>query len=326
VSRADSLFVPTASVHPLVFVHGIQGSQPPQNKVITDRETSRLVLDPFLGHYQPMLDQLLKMGYEWNKTLFAVAYDWRKSNDDSAGFLRDSLAGTVIPRSSALPYDAGDGKADILVHSMGGLVTRAYVQGPGWASNLRKAIFVATPHKGFPFTYRTWEGLTWGDYVAHAPLGSGPIFQFVLDKVIWPSHVAKRYRPSAAELLASCTFREAVDNFLPSPYSGDVYVFTGTLCPGSGSAARRRSTGGPQHGSRPGRRLATADAAHRGPEDLVDPLFGSPRPFGYEPSGWLTTSTRHRHLASRLRARQHLHDRRRPRRNRREVQVDRRDT
>ena len=78
------------------------------------------------------------------------------SNNDSADFLKGSL-GTVISKASALPYDAGDGRADIVAHSMGGLVTRAYVQGPGYDHKLRKAIFVATPHKGFPFTYRTWR-------------------------------------------------------------------------------------------------------------------------------------------------------------------------
>jgi hypothetical protein len=291
LSSTDSIFVPTAAVHPLVFVHGIQGSQPPQNKVITDRETGRRVLDPFLGHYQPMLDQLLKMGYEWNKTLFAVAYDWRKSNVDSAAFLRESLAGTVIPRSSALPYDAGDGRADILVHSMGGLVTRAYVQGPDYAFNLRRAIFVATPHKGFPYTYRTWEGLTWGDYVGHAPLASGPIFQFVLDKIIWPSHVAKRYRPSPAELAVSCTFREAVDDFLPSPYSGNVYVFTRDPVPGfwicSPQEVYRWS-----HSSDPGRAIGSLPQmlpTEDRKDYLVDPVFGSPRPFQYEPNDWLTS-------------------------------------
>jgi pimeloyl-ACP methyl ester carboxylesterase len=287
--RNDSVSVKTAAVHPLVFVHGIQGSQPPQDALITDRESARQILDPFLGHYQPLLDQLLKMGYEWNRTLFAVAYDWRRSNDDSAVFLRDSLSGTIIPTSSALDYDAGDGRADILVHSMGGLVTRAYVQGPDYSGNLRKAIFVATPHKGFPFDYRTWEGLTWEDYVAHAPLATGGIFKFILDKIVWPSHVAKRYRPSLAELAATCWFREAVDDSLPPPYSGNVYVFSRDprgfwVC--SPQEVYRWS-----HSAAPGRgieslrqMLPTED--HR--DYLVAPIIGTPRPFGYEPNEWLT--------------------------------------
>jgi pimeloyl-ACP methyl ester carboxylesterase len=289
LSKSAGVSVPTAGIHPLALVHGIQGSQPPQNKVITGRSAARRILDPFLGHYGPLLDNLQKMGYEWDKTLFAVAYDWRKSNVDSATFLRDSLSGTVIPNSNGLPYVEGDGKADLIVHSMGGLVTRAYVQGPDYAFDLRKVIFVATPHKGFPFTYRTWEGLTWGDYVGHAPFASGLAFQGILDKILWPSHVAKRYKPSAAELALSCVFKQALGSFLPAPYSGDVYIFTNNppgfwVCSQEEIYDWSHSTDASRAiGSLP-QMLPTEDMK----DYLVDPIFGIPRPFGHQPNSWLT--------------------------------------
>ena len=97
--RSELVSVPTAQIHPLVFVHGVLGSMPPGNLLIRTRLFAQLIFDPFLGHYRPILDTLLKMGYEWDRSLFGVAYDWRASNEDSAAFLKGVLAGDVIPRS-----------------------------------------------------------------------------------------------------------------------------------------------------------------------------------------------------------------------------------
>jgi Ig-like domain from next to BRCA1 gene/PKD domain/Lecithin:cholesterol acyltransferase/HYR domain/Divergent InlB B-repeat domain len=210
LQRAAPVEVPTAQVHPVVFVHGILGAMPPQNLLIDSREKARAIFDPFLGHYWPILDTLLKMGYEWNRSLFGVAYDWRAPNEDSAAFLERVLAGKVIPRSRppAVPYAAADARADLLVHSMGGLVARSYIQGDGWGDDVRKVIFAASPHKGFPFDYRTWEGMTWSNYVYNAPLPEpmppvgGLVFTEIMDRLIWPTLVAKRYRPSVPELAA----------------------------------------------------------------------------------------------------------------------------
>jgi hypothetical protein len=165
--RVAPVTVPTAEIHPLVFVHGILGAMPPQNLLIDSRDGARAIFDPFLGHYWPILDTLLKMGYEWDRTLFGVAYDWRAPNEESAAFLKSVLAGEVIRRSRPwnVPYVSDDPRADLLVHSMGGLVARSYIQGSDWANDVRKVIFAATPHKGFPFDYRTWEGMTCADYV-----------------------------------------------------------------------------------------------------------------------------------------------------------------
>ena len=205
LQRVAPVTVPAAQIHPLVFVHGVLGSMPPWNVLVDNRVGARTFFDPFLGHYWPMLDTLLKMGYEWDRSLFGVAYDWRAPNEASAAFLKSVLAGDVIPRSrpSNVPYVSADARADLLVHSMGGLVARSYIQGPGWANDVRKVIFAATPHKGFPFDYRTWEGMIWDDYVYNAPPSpvGGLLFSTIIDRVLWPTLVAKRYRPSFLDTL-----------------------------------------------------------------------------------------------------------------------------
>jgi len=207
-SVTRTLAIPKAHVHPLVFIHGILGSMPPQNLLVTSRDSSRSVLDPFLGGYWPLLDNLLKMGYEWNQTLFGLAYDWRNSNRISGGFLGEQLAN--LPARPT--YAAADGKADLVVHSMGGLVSRAYLEdfavSPGtgarvrYANNVNRVVFIASPHKGFPFDYRTREEGTWDDYLYNAPLAG--IQQYAMRTMIWPRLVAKKFQPTEVELRAVC--------------------------------------------------------------------------------------------------------------------------
>jgi pimeloyl-ACP methyl ester carboxylesterase len=211
----DSLEVPEASIHQVVFIHGILGSMPPRNTLVVGDEQAREVFDPFLGSYWPLLDQLEKIGYEWNKTLFGMAYDWRQPNDRSAVFLASYLnsIGTI---GFNTPYVAHDGEgADLIAHSMGGLVSRAYIQGEEYQDDVRKVIFIATPHKGFPFDYQTWEGLTWRDYLYNAPWYSGGLLDTIskfMDTTIWPKLVKKKFVPCDAELAQDCR-----------PFEGDIY-------------------------------------------------------------------------------------------------------
>ena len=208
-SAARTLAIPQARVHPVVFIHGILGSMPPQNLLVGSRDVSREVLDPFLGGYWPLLDNLLKMGYEWNRTLFGLAYDWRNSNRLSGGFLGEQLD-AILPASA--DYAAQDGKADLVVHSMGGLVSRAYIEGfalsPGtgarvdYRGDVNRVVFVASPHRGFPFDYRTREEGTWEAYLYNAP--AAWLQQYTMDNMIWPRLVAKKYEPSEDELRALC--------------------------------------------------------------------------------------------------------------------------
>jgi len=45
-----------------------------------------------------------------------------------------------------------------VAHSMGGLVTRSYVQGSLYQDDVDQVIFIATPHRGSPKAYFAWEG------------------------------------------------------------------------------------------------------------------------------------------------------------------------
>jgi hypothetical protein len=219
--------IPQAVIHPAVFVHGILGSMPPKNSVITQWPqpailTGETWLDPFTRSYAPLIENLLKMGYEIDKTLFPVTYDWRQSNQLSACWLSDALANDVQSKV-ALSYvardDGGNIDADVIVHSMGGMVLRAYLEDMGrtevnadgsWGTpcpynnDINKAVFIASPHRGFPVTYNTREGMTWEDYLStevdpHSEWENGLTLSWLIDNLIWPYFVVKQYEPSLFE-------------------------------------------------------------------------------------------------------------------------------
>ncbi|HEY4691334.1 MAG TPA: hypothetical protein VIK33_18645, partial [Anaerolineae bacterium] len=227
-SDTTTVQVPLAQIHPVVFLHGILGSMPPHNAIISswsDLDPNKARLDPFLSSYDPLLANLQKMGYVLNETLFPVTYDWRHSNVLSACWLAEVLE-TKVPHSGEII--APDGEADVIVHSMGGVVLRTYLedlaqQDIGEASTygrviagtdcpygnqndyVRKAIFIATPHRGFPVTYNTREGLTWKDYLeSEVPDGSdglhgggagGATLESLMDEILWPFLIIKHYDP-----------------------------------------------------------------------------------------------------------------------------------
>jgi pimeloyl-ACP methyl ester carboxylesterase len=100
------------------------------------------------AQYQDLMQDLERLGFHEagpTPTLFACPYDWRRANEESAKTLAD-----VIDRAAALHADA---EVTILGHSMGGLVSRHYLESgrftarPGFAK-VKSFISLATPHIG----------------------------------------------------------------------------------------------------------------------------------------------------------------------------------
>jgi PKD repeat protein len=302
ITENERLAIPMARVHPVVFLHGILGSMPPQYKLLENARRGQYLgggdletLDPFFGSYWPLVENLQKMGYTVNETLFPIAYNWMEANERSAGFLGMMLRDYAIPRSR-LDWIATDGKVDLVTHSMGGLVARAYLEGMAidrfrpdpvptrggrwlpnytdspvpYADDVRRVIFIATPHRGFPFDYRTWEGNNWDDYIEYIP-GSLPgkerLLRAFLNDQLWPTFVHKKFAPSPAEIVGLC------DAILPVlNYNRCIWGWAHDPQPDRGVGSLRQM-------------LPTDDL-----DDYlwssVDPDQGA-RPFGRERSAWL---------------------------------------
>jgi pimeloyl-ACP methyl ester carboxylesterase len=90
-------------------------------------------------------------------TLYACPYDWRKDNARSADVLADKI-------DLALGQHGGQVEISLVAHSMGGLVSRYYLESGGYASRpgfaaVKRLITLGTPHRGSPFALVAAMGL-----------------------------------------------------------------------------------------------------------------------------------------------------------------------
>jgi pimeloyl-ACP methyl ester carboxylesterase len=133
-SRANSLIA-----DPVVIIPGIMGST---------EVAGQLKLDPILHTYDDLVKSLETNGYKKNLNLFEFPYDWRKENTDSAVQLQTKVANIMNLTKIS--------QVDLVAHSMGGLVARAYIENEGY-ENIDQLITLGTPHHGSPETYLKWE-------------------------------------------------------------------------------------------------------------------------------------------------------------------------
>ncbi len=134
---------------PVIIVPGIIGSWP---------EKGVLKIDPILHTYDNLYNELLANGYRTDVDLFTFPYEWRDSNAINA-----DLLGKKINELSSIT-----GKVDIVAHSMGGLVARAYIESSDYKDDVDQLITIATPQDGSPQSYLTWEGGEFGTGAADA--------------------------------------------------------------------------------------------------------------------------------------------------------------
>ena len=96
--------------------------------------------------YAPIIRHLEKTGYREDRNLFVFSYDWRRSIFDNAGAL-DRFVREKVP----------DGKVDILAHSMGALVARAYVVHASGAERVARLFSAGAPFQGSVKVFQTVE-------------------------------------------------------------------------------------------------------------------------------------------------------------------------
>lgn len=104
-------------------------------------------------YYKMFFYELISEGYELEdsdtdfsegENLFYFPYDWRKSNVSNAAELNDFIEN--------LTSKSGNDKVNLVVHSMGGLLTKQYIRIYG-SDKIKKLIFIGTPHLGAPKIY-----------------------------------------------------------------------------------------------------------------------------------------------------------------------------
>jgi len=135
----------TTTTDPVILIPGIMGSW---------EVGGRWLVDPILHTYDDLWEALKAAGYKEGETLFAFPYQWRDSNTTTAELLKDKIA--------AVKNICHCNKVDLIGHSMGGLVARAYIEEDDYQNDVDQVIFLATPHRGAAQAYLMWEGGSFG--------------------------------------------------------------------------------------------------------------------------------------------------------------------
>lgn len=128
---------------PVVVVPGILGSA---------EVSGKMMLDPIFHTYGNLLESLEQNGFEKDKTLFEFPYEWRKNNETTAMYFQSAIEDVLLKTKIS--------KADVVAHSMGGLIVRAYIEeieGTQYENTIDQLITLGTPHRGSPNAYLKWE-------------------------------------------------------------------------------------------------------------------------------------------------------------------------
>ena len=128
-------------IDPVIIIPGILGSA---------QKDGIWVIDPIFHTYDNLIDTLVANGYTKGVDLFTFPYDWRFSNESTAGLLRAKI--------NEVQEICQCDKVDLVAHSMGGLVARSLIQSTVYEHDVDQLIFLGTPHLGSPKAYLMWEG------------------------------------------------------------------------------------------------------------------------------------------------------------------------
>ncbi|MES0334839.1 MAG: hypothetical protein SFH39_00555 [Candidatus Magnetobacterium sp. LHC-1] len=165
---------------PLIFVPGIMGSSEiywsskdfgwKNNTVkvrLPEKTCSKLleVFDPNVTTLRSAIRERAVSFREFKElfdkngfTVFEAPYDWRLSLDEAACNGKtpwEHYLKPVIERAKKL---TGYTKVYVVAHSMGGLLTRTYIQSNSYANDIEKFVMLETPNEGSANTYFQWEG------------------------------------------------------------------------------------------------------------------------------------------------------------------------
>lgn len=137
----------TEKKRPIVFVPGLYGSM--SDEIVP--QTGEWTFGMAASIYDPFIQSLEKMGYKKDENLFIAFYDWRKD----CSFCAKKYLKNVINEAKRITKAK---KVDIICHSMGGLVSRAYAQSNYYERDIEQLMIIGTPNIGATDAYYFWEG------------------------------------------------------------------------------------------------------------------------------------------------------------------------
>ncbi|MEI8343674.1 MAG: hypothetical protein WCF93_01835 [Candidatus Moraniibacteriota bacterium] len=174
---------------PVLIIPGIFGSQ---------KEAGTWKIDPVFHVYDNLIDEFKNNGYVVGKDLFVFPYEWRDSNVENAIKLKYKIA--EIKTITNWP------KVDVVAHSMGGLLTRQYIQSNDYQKDVDQLITLGTPNKGAPEIYPLWEA---GQSIGAVQTGMRKFLEQEMEEAGYASmfkYIRERPIFSAKELLPTYAY------------------------------------------------------------------------------------------------------------------------
>ncbi len=135
---------------PIVLIPGMLASQ--NKRVLYKDQSGGTWKFVFGGNvYKGLIQKLGEAGYIEGNNLFIAHYDWRKP-------VAETAVNYLKPMIDHAKQVTGKDKVDVIGHSMGGLLARAYIQDVEYENDVDQLITLGTPHKGASDAYVAWEG------------------------------------------------------------------------------------------------------------------------------------------------------------------------
>ncbi len=122
--------------------------------------------------YSDLVDYLKRQGYVEGVDLWLFPYDWRRDINTITGLLDSRVTQALIGANGGRtdPSTWTIRRADIVAHSMGGLVARSYISDPARAGRIDQLITLGSPQLGAAKFLKT---LIYGDVFGPNILGIG---------------------------------------------------------------------------------------------------------------------------------------------------------
>lgn len=135
---------------PLILLPGLGASWNTEGMIggKTDIPPKQWQMTPFVKCYDGLIKSLENTGYKQGENFFVYNYDWRRPLDQAADQLKGFIDQNLSPPGT---------KIDLVGHSLGGLVARAYAQKYG-TGKIDQLITLGSPHSGVLQPYLAWEG------------------------------------------------------------------------------------------------------------------------------------------------------------------------
>ncbi len=162
-SRTMDLRLARRGAQPVLFVPGYGGST--IGGIWPDR--------PYLPKQYPAEATVLGLlntsdAVGWNRlegtlpereyACYPVPWDWRMPGVGAEGFDYVAWREYLLPAIERAKEETGSAKVQIVAHSTGGLLARAYIQSSQYASDVDRLALVAVPNEGCSKAYYAWWG------------------------------------------------------------------------------------------------------------------------------------------------------------------------